>query len=60
MKKKIKDSFDEEKKRSSQIVEEPKKSKYISFKQAGILESPVNLCVTYDPTKFGPFIIVQL
>ena len=29
-KKKIKESFDEEKKRSSQIVEEPKKSKYIS------------------------------
>ena len=23
----------------------------------GILESPVNLCVTYDPTKFGPFVI---
>jgi len=46
-----------EKKRSSQIVEEPKKSKYLSFKLEGILESPVNLCVTYDPTKFGPFVI---
>ena len=56
-KKKIKESFDEEKRRSSQIVEEPKKSKYMSFKLEGILESPVNLCVTYDPTKFGPFII---
>ena len=56
-KKKIKESFDEEKKRSSQIVEEPKKSKYLSFKLEGILESPVNLCVTYDPTKFGPFVI---
>ena len=56
-KKKIKKSFEEEKKRSSQIVEEPKKSKYLSFKLEGILESPVNLCVTYDPTKFGPFVI---
>ena len=56
-KKKIKESFDEEKRRSSQIVEEPKKSKYMSFKLEGILESPVNLCVTYDPTKFGPFVI---
>ena len=29
----------------------------MSFKLEGILESPVNLCVTYDPTKFGPFVI---
>ena len=56
-KKKIKKSFEEEKNRSSQLVEEPKKSKYLSFKLEGILESPVNLCVTYDPTKFGPFVI---
>ena len=56
-KEKIKESFDIEKNRSSQLVEEPKRSKYISFKLEGILESPVNLCVTYDPTKFGPFVI---
>ena len=56
-KKKIKKTFEEEKDRSSQLVEEPKKSKYLSFKLEGILESPVNLCVTYDPTKFGPFVI---
>jgi 5,6-dimethylbenzimidazole synthase len=56
-KKKIKESFEKEKNRSSQLVEEPKKSKYLSFKLEGILESPINLCVTYDPTKFGPFVI---
>ena len=56
-KKKIKESFDKEKNRSSELVEEPKRSKYLSFKLEGILESPVNLCVTYDPTKFGPFVI---
>jgi 5,6-dimethylbenzimidazole synthase len=56
-KKKIKKSFEEEKDHSSQLVEEPKRSKYLSFKLEGILESPVNLCVTYDPTKFGPFVI---
>ena len=54
---KIKESFEEEKLRSSKVIEEPKKSKYLSFKLEGILESPVNLCVTYDPTKFGPFVI---
>lgn len=56
-KKKIKESFEKEKDRSSQLVEEPNKSKYLSFKLEGILESPVNLCVTYDPSKFGPFVI---
>jgi 5,6-dimethylbenzimidazole synthase len=56
-KNKIKESFEKEKNHSSQLVEESKRSKYISFKLEGILESPVNLCVTYDPTKFGPFVI---
>ena len=56
-KSKIKQSFEEEKKRSSSLIDEPKKSKYLSFKLEGIMESPVNLCVTYDPSKFGPFVI---
>jgi len=56
-KEKIKESFEKEKNRSSQLVEEPKRSKYLSFKLEGILESTVNLCVTYDPSKFGPFVI---
>jgi 5,6-dimethylbenzimidazole synthase len=56
-KKKIKDSFEEERNRSSKLVEEPKRTKYLSFKLEGILESPINLCVTYDPSKFGPFVI---
>ena len=56
-KRKIKDSFEEEKNRSSKLVEESKRTKYLSFKLEGILESPINLCVTYDPSKFGPFVI---
>ena len=55
--KKIKDSFEKERTRSSQLVNEPKKSKYLSFKLEGILDSPLNVCVTYDPSKFGPFVI---
>lgn len=54
---KVKESFDKERIRSSKLVEEPKKTKYLSFKLEGILESSVNLCVTFDPTKFGPFVI---
>ena len=55
--KKIKESFIKEKERSSQLVNEPRKSKYLSFKLEGILDSPVNVCVTYDPSRFGPFVI---
>ena len=55
--KKIKESFEMERERSSQFVEEPRKSKYLSFKLEGILDSPLNVCITYDPSKFGPFVI---
>lgn len=55
--KKIKDSFEIERTRSSKLVEEPRKTKYLSFKLEGILDSPLNICVTYDPSKFGPFVI---
>ena len=55
--KKIKESFTIEKERSSQLVKEPRKSKYLSFKLEGILDSPVNVCVTYDPSRFGSFVI---
>ncbi len=36
---------------------QPRRSKYLSYKLEGILESPINLCVTYDPTKTGSFVI---
>ena len=55
--KKIKESFENEKARSSKLIEDPKRSKYLSYKLEGILESTINVCVTYDPTKSGPFVI---
>jgi 5,6-dimethylbenzimidazole synthase len=54
---KIKDSFDKERIRSSELIEDPKRSKYLSLRLEGILDSAVNICVTYDPSKFGPFVI---
>lgn len=55
--KKIKESFETERISSSKLVEEPRRTKYLSFKLEGILDSPLNICVTYDPSKFGPFVI---
>jgi len=34
-----------------------KQKKYKSLKLEGIMESPINICVTYDPTRFGPFVL---
>lgn len=56
-KQKVKKSFEQEKTRSSNDVDESKKEKYLSLKLEGILESDVNVCITYDPTRFGPFVI---
>ena len=55
--KKIKESFENEKARSSKLIEDQRRSKYLSYKLEGILESSINVCVTYDPTKSGPFVI---
>lgn len=54
---KIKQSFDTERRRASNEIEEPDRSKYMAFKLEGIEDAPVNICVTYDPSRFGPFVI---
>ena len=56
-KNKIKESFEIEHARASEKLDGSKKSEYLALKLEGIIESPVNICVTYDPTKFGPFVI---
>jgi 5,6-dimethylbenzimidazole synthase len=56
-KSKVKNSFEEERNYSSKQIDKSKKEKYLSLKLEGILESDVNICVTYDPSRFGPFVI---
>jgi 5,6-dimethylbenzimidazole synthase len=34
-----------------------RQQKYASLKLEGIMESALNICVTYDPTRFGPFVL---
>ena len=54
---KIKESFEQEKIRAAKDLEEPRRSKYLALKLEGIVESSLNICVTYDSSKFGPFVI---
>jgi len=56
---KVKDSFIVERKRSISLLDNDldRQDKYIRLRLEGILESDINICVTYDPQRFGPFIL---
>ncbi len=47
----VKDLFDREREAAACFFDEPRRSNYLSLKLEGILEAPVNVCVTCDPTR---------
>ena len=47
----VEDLFDRERLAAAQFFDEPRRSQYLSLKLEGIMEAPVNLCVTCDPTR---------
>jgi len=49
----VKDLFDRERQAAACFYDEPQRSHYLSLKLEGILESPLNICVTCDPTRAG-------
>jgi 5,6-dimethylbenzimidazole synthase len=48
---KVKDLFDRERQAAACFFDEPRRSQYLSLKLEGILDAPINLCVTCDPTR---------
>jgi 5,6-dimethylbenzimidazole synthase len=56
---KVKDSFTQEREKSISLLDNDsnRQDKYVRLKLEGILESDINICVTYDPERFGPFIL---
>jgi 5,6-dimethylbenzimidazole synthase len=56
---KVKESFVRERERSTSMLDgnEQRQKQYVSLKLEGIMESAINICVTYDPTRFGPFVL---
>src|SRR5438093_444302 len=56
---KVKNSFSVEREKSISLLDNDldKQDKYIKLKLEGILESDINICLTYDPERFGPFIL---
>ena len=53
----IKDLSDRERQAAACFFDEPRRSKYLSMKLEGILDAPLNLCVTCDPTRGGPQVL---
>ncbi len=55
--KKIKASFEHAKQEQAESFDEKRREKYEGFKLEGILDAPVNICVTCNRMRFGPEII---
>lgn len=53
----IKDLSDRERRAAALFFDEPRRSRYVSMKLEGILDAPLNLCVTCDPTRGGPQVL---
>ncbi len=51
------ESFLRERERSANFYEGERRELYLSLKLEGILESPLNLCVTCDRTRGGPHVL---
>lgn len=57
VKQRVKELFTRENARAAKVYRGKRKRLYSRLKLEGILEAPVNLCVTCDPERFGPHVL---
>ena len=57
VKKRVKNLFEQANKEAAQVFEGERRELYSRLKLEGILEAPVNICVTCDPTRNGPHVL---
>ena len=57
VKRKVKDLFLRENSKAAVVFRGKRRLLYNRLKLEGILEAPVNLCVTCDPSRFGPHVL---
>ncbi|HEX5422324.1 MAG TPA: 5,6-dimethylbenzimidazole synthase [Candidatus Acidoferrales bacterium] len=53
----VKGLFEQANKKAAEVFQGERKELYSRLKLEGILEAPVNLCVTCDPTRNGPHVL---
>ncbi len=54
---KVKALFDRVNTDAAQAYEGEQKKKYLSLKLEGIMDAPINICVTCDPSRGGPHVL---
>jgi 5,6-dimethylbenzimidazole synthase len=57
VRRRIRDHVESERQLAADGFDEGRKAQYLSLKLEGILDAPLNICVTCDRTRFGPAII---
>jgi 5,6-dimethylbenzimidazole synthase len=57
LRKKIRAHVDAERLRAAQTFDRERREQYLSFKLEGILDAPLNICVTCDRKRFGPAVL---
>jgi len=57
VKKRVKNLFEQANEAAAKVFEGERKELYSRLKLEGILEAPVNICVTCDPTRNGPHVL---
>jgi nicotinate-nucleotide--dimethylbenzimidazole phosphoribosyltransferase len=53
----VQDLYERERIAAAQFFDEPRRTQYLSFKLEGILDAPLNVCVTCDPTRAGATVL---
>ncbi len=51
------EAFVRERARAAELYDEPRRSRFLALKLEGILDAPLNLCVTCDPSRGGPHVL---
>ncbi len=53
----VQDLYERERIAAAQFFDEPRRAQYLSFKLEGILDAPLNVCITCDPTRAGAAVL---
>lgn len=57
LKEEVKNLFDQANRAATEVFEGQRRELYSRLKLEGILEAPINLCITCDPTRNGPQVL---
>lgn len=57
LRKRVYDAFLRERARAADLYDEPRRSRFLALKLEGILDAPLNVCVTCDSSRGGPYVL---